>query len=114
MPGDNLVALLRDIFESMNHESHYIMILSLTSLLTAPFAVWAGGNLLWALFQPAFTYWNYPSVQGMVVMSAYLLAFAICWTIVGLFELKLAFRWRVRIRRLREANNSILRQAGVE
>lgn len=107
MSSDSLVSFIQDIFEKMNRESHYMMVLSFASLVIAPFAILAGSNLLWVVFQPGFAYYNYPSVNGILVISAYFLILTVCWTIFGCLGLKLAYSWRVRLKRLEEGYGSL-------
>lgn len=107
MSSDSLVSFVQEIFEKMNHESHYMMALSFASLVIAPFAILAGSNLLWTAFQPSFVYYNYPSVNGILAISSYFLILTVCWTIFGCLGLKLAYSWRIRLKRLEEGYGSL-------
>jgi len=105
--SDSLVSTLHELFETQSHDSRIIMGVSLATIMTAPFAIWAGGSVLSLVNQPAFTYWNRPSAITIVLITMYLLGFAALWTLIGLLQLRVALKWRTRYERLSEAYKSL-------
>lgn len=105
--SESLVSAIHDLFERTSRESRYVIALSMTTLVVAPLAVWAGSNTLSFWSQPGYVYWNWPSARALLAISTYLLGFGICWAILALFHLRLALRWRTRLERLRAAELSL-------
>jgi len=110
LSAENLISLVHELLERMNRLSLYIMILSIACLFATLPAIWAGAALFVILDQPHYTYWNLPSATAILSMSAYLLFFGFCWTVVALVELQLVTKYRKRLGRLRAAENNLLQE----
>jgi len=108
--SDSLVSTIQELFETQSRDSRITMAVSLATMMTAPFAIWAGGSVLSLVSQPAFIYWNGPSAITIILITVYLLGFAALWTLISLLQLRVALKWRTRDKRLSEAYKSLLRE----
>jgi hypothetical protein len=108
--SDSLVSTLQELFKAQSRDSRITLGVSLVTMMTAPFAIWAGGSMLTLASQPAFIYWNGPSAFTVVLITAYLLGFASLWTVISILQLRVAYKWRTKDKRLAEAYKSLLEE----
>jgi hypothetical protein len=108
--SDSLVSTLQELFKAQSRDSRITLGVSLVTMMTAPFAIWAGGSMLSLASQPAFIYWNGPSAITVLLITTYLLGFAALWTVISILQLRVAYKWRTKDKRLAEAYKSLLHE----